>query len=410
MADMMIKDLILPSLHWNTDLINVLFDGEWARKICAMPICVSTSNDYVFWKHTPSRIYSVKSGYAICLSTHLSRYSTPKDLNRINYPVKAFCKRKLWHLPGPQVWKILLWKIITDSLSVGAEFARRNIVMDQMCPLCCVPDSIETLDHLFRDCVLVKRLWACSSLGISTNFTDCICLRDWIINWILFFDSKENSSSSIILFLSMVWSIWRVRNEVIFSGKTFSVDYFYNLQACVAKAALEAEEFATSKASRLGQSSFNPLDTIRSDIRNHFPFFMVGEKGACKCFRAKVDASWVDFSRASLGWVVYSPEGVRYCTFARSFVAESAIQAEAMGIRDLITWALGHNILYLDISSDCLQLLLQLAGVELPHHLTKGLLQDIEHFFTFFHCLCFTFLPRHLNMVAHNLARAELGL
>ncbi|XP_074314724.1 uncharacterized protein LOC141649959 [Silene latifolia] len=79
-----------------------------------------------------------------------------------------------------------------------------------------------------------------------------------------------------------------------------------------------------------------------------------------------------------------------------------------MGIRDLITWALGHNILHLDISSDCFQLLLQLAGVEIPHHLTKGLLQDIEHFFTFFHCLCFTFLPRHLNKVAHNLARAEL--
>ncbi|XP_074318124.1 uncharacterized protein LOC141654916 [Silene latifolia] len=282
--------------------------------------------------------------------------------------------------------------------------------MDHMCSLCRVPGSIETIDHFFRDCVLVKRLWACSPLGISTNFTECICLRNWVINWILFFDSKENSSSSIILFLSMVWSIWRIRNEVIFSGKTFSVDYFYNLQACVAKATLEAEEFATSKASHLGQTSLDPFDTIRSDIRNHFPFFMVGEKGTCKSFRAKVDASWVDSCQASLGWVVYSPEGVRYCTFARSFAAESATQAEAMGIRDLLTWALCHNILHLDIFFDCLQLILQLAGVESPHHLTKGLLQDIEYYFTFFHCLCFTFLPRHLNKVAHNLARAELGL
>ncbi|XP_074306243.1 uncharacterized protein LOC141641483 [Silene latifolia] len=276
--------------------------------------------------------YSVKSGYAICLSSHLSKYSTLRNLNRINLSVKAFCKRKLWHLHGPRVWKILIWRIITNSLSVGVEFVKRNINLNHSYPLCCESGSIKTLEHLFRDCTLVKRSWACSPLGISTDFTEFLCLRDWVINWILFFDSKKNPSNSVILFLSIVWSIWRLRNEVIFSGKTFSVDYFYNLQASVARVALEAEDHAISKATGgIGGKHYDPLDTIRSDISNHFPFFMVGEKGTGKPFRAKIDASWVDSLQASLGWVVFSPVGDCYCTFARSFIVESAIQVEAMG-------------------------------------------------------------------------------
>ncbi|XP_074282890.1 uncharacterized protein LOC141607440 [Silene latifolia] len=354
MLSMTVKDLMNPSFRWNNELINVLFDSEWANKICAMPICETISNDRIFWKHTPSGIYSVKSGYALCLSSHFSKHNSLKD--------------------------------------------------------CGESGSIETLEHLFRDCFLVKRLWASSQLGISTEFSTSVRLRDWIINWINFFNSKDNSTTLIILFLSFIWSLWRLRNEVIFSGRSFSVDYFFNVQANAANVAMKAESFASSKASIMGLSVYDPMDTLRSDIRNHFPFFLVGEKGTCSPYRAKVDASWVDSLRVAVGCVVYSPEGECVGSFARSFKAESAIQAEAFGIRELLRWALGRNYLHFDVFSDCLQVLLQLARVETPHHMTKGILQDIDSYLTSFHCICFSFLPRRLNKVAHNLAKAEMGL
>ncbi|XP_074315234.1 uncharacterized protein LOC141651419 [Silene latifolia] len=218
-------------------------------------------------------------------------------------------------------------------------------------------------------------------------------------------------SSSTILFLSMVWSIWRLRNEMIFAGKVFSIDFFFNIQASAACVAMEAENVTTTRATGgYGRLHYDPWDTSRSDIANNIPYFVVGDKGSCQSFRAKVDACWETSLHASLGWVVYSPTGECFRTFARSFTAESAIQAEAFGIRDLIKWAMGANIRHLDISSDCLQVVLQLAQVEVPHHLTKGLLQDIESCFTSFHCICFSFLPRRLNKVAHNLAKVEMRL
>ncbi|XP_074289003.1 uncharacterized protein LOC141614146 [Silene latifolia] len=183
-----------------------------------------------------------------------------------------------------------------------------------------------------------------------------------------------------------------------------------SIQSKAANVAMKAESFASSKASIMGLSVYDPMDTLRSDIRNHFPFFLVGKKDTCSPYRAKVDASWVDSLRAAVGRVVYSPEGECVGSFARSFKAESAIQAEAFCIRELLRWALGRNYLHFDVSSDCLQVLLQLARVETPHHLTKRILQDIDSFLTSFHCICFSFLPRRLNKVAHNLAKAEMSL
>ncbi|XP_074287998.1 uncharacterized protein LOC141613158 [Silene latifolia] len=235
MMSMTVKDLMTPSFRWKHDLINVLFDFEWANKICAMPVCATISNDCIFWKHTPS----------------------------------------------------------------GDLFGQK---------------------------------W----LGISTEYSTSVRFRDWIVNWINYFHSKDDSTNFIILFLSFIWSLWRVQNEVIFSGKSFSVDYFFNVQASTANVVMKAESLASSKASTMGLKLYDPMDTLRSDIRNHFPFFLVGEKGTCTPYRAKVDASWVDSLHAAVGWVVYSPDGESVCTFARSFKAESVFQAEAFGIRELL--------------------------------------------------------------------------
>ncbi|XP_074288796.1 uncharacterized protein LOC141613952 [Silene latifolia] len=348
MTNLTVKDLLTPSLCWDHDLIFDLFEPEWARRICAMPICETVADDCIFWKLTTSGIYSVKSGYAVCLASYLNAHSSLKDGSRINQTIKDFCKK--------------------------------------------------------------KAMASTRSTGISTEFASSVRVRDWIMNWINFFFSKEDSANYIIRFLSFLWSLRRVRNEMIFSGKSFSPDYFFALHASTMKTALEAESLSSSKASDKGLDLYDPMDSLRSEIRNHFPFFLVGGKGSCAPFRVKVDASWVGSFHASAGWIVYSPDGVCHGTFAKRFYAESTIQAEASGIREVLRWAVDSNILHLDVSSDCLQFLLQLAKVETSHHLIRGLLHDIESYLSLFHCICFSFLPRRLNKVAHNLARAELGL
>ncbi|KAH9623019.1 hypothetical protein KSS87_007497 [Heliosperma pusillum] len=52
MRDLRNNDLILPSLQWNKDLINELFDDQWAAKICVMPICPSVTEDYIYFTNS----------------------------------------------------------------------------------------------------------------------------------------------------------------------------------------------------------------------------------------------------------------------------------------------------------------------------------------------------------------------
>ncbi|XP_074266479.1 uncharacterized protein LOC141589752 [Silene latifolia] len=299
MSNFTVKDLLTPSLCWNHELIFDLFEPEWARRICAMPICKTAVDDCFFWKLTSSGIYSVKSGYAVCLASYLRVHSSSKDESRIDASTKAFCKKRLWRLPGPHVWKILVWRILTDSLSVGAEFVKRNLIIGSVCPWCGEDGMVETLEHLFRDF-----FWL-SVFGRVPRL--------------------EDSSNTVIRFLSVRWSLWRIRNEIVFSGKSFSPEYFFAFLSNSTNVALEAESRLASAVSALGAVCYDPLGTLRNQISNHFPFFLVGEKGTYAPFRVKVDASWVSSFHASAGWIVYAPNGECYGTFAISFDAESAL-------------------------------------------------------------------------------------
>ncbi|XP_074290272.1 uncharacterized protein LOC141617002 [Silene latifolia] len=269
---------------------------------------------------------------------------------------------------------------------------------------------METLNHLFRDCVVVKRLWAASPLGINTDNVDSILLGDWLINWFSYFSSLDDASTPTILFLSVLWSIWCTRNNIIFRDAAFSVDYFFNLQSNIAQTAITAMNLPCTQDPVGRTREEDDSCSLRESIRNCIPFYLVGKGDHCHVIRAKVDASWFQSLQAGCGWVAYDGNGSELTKVAYGFAAETALQAEATGIRDLLAWALRSNFLHFDVSSDCLQILLQIAGVERPHHKTNGLINDINLLLASFHCICFSYIPRNLNKVAHNLARNAMGL
>ncbi|XP_074299169.1 uncharacterized protein LOC141630211 [Silene latifolia] len=149
---------------------------------------------------------------------------------------------------------------------------------------------------------------------------------------------------------------------------------------------------------------------MTENIKNSVPFYLIGENYNCLCARAKVDASWSETLAASYGWIVYNPDGSCLNMSVLALRAESALQAEAVSNSNLLRWAVHSNILHFEASSDCLQILLQIAGVVTPHHLTKGIVNDIALLLPSFHCLKLSFIPRNLNKVAHNLARTAMSL
>ncbi|XP_074314394.1 uncharacterized protein LOC141649608 [Silene latifolia] len=321
---------------WNDDLVHQIFVDEFAMSILAKPIYKTQTKDVVYWLHTQDGQYSVKSGYGVIFADYMDRRRTHKDKVRISEDARNFCNKTLWGLPGPQSWKILLWRILTDTLSVGYNFMQRNIALDPKCKLCKMDVLVmETMEHLFRDCPVSRRLWASSEIGIRTNMDSHLSIEKWIIGWLIVLLRGIKRKLKWVVPLPPRRS-WRV---------------IYGFVKVNLSVLLEREGYI-----------------------------------------------------AGVGWVTLYAKGEQLMTAEKRIKAESVAQEESLGVRLVLRWAQEQGIRHLQISTNCFCLVSQLAGVERPNHQLQAILADINSYFSFFHCLTISYIPRSFNNVAHSLA------
>ncbi|XP_074264948.1 uncharacterized protein LOC141587371 [Silene latifolia] len=412
---------------WNEGLIKLLFTEDSVNQILAIPLCASQSRDEIFWPRTSSGIYTVKSGYGISFHDYFNEHGSKKDKERLHANWKLFCRKRLWNLLGPQPWKILLWKIMTSSLPVGSEFAKRDLNWAPSCSMCNnAGDTVESLDHLFRDCPLSSRIWAGSELGINVShlptldvrdwIINWVDVRDWIINWVLYLSGLEDGVNLVLSFLAILVSLWSLRNNIRFRGEAFNPNVFFIKARQLIKDVLQANDKSNNaplhppgfEDGAPGSSSDNDIDFQM--LREGRPFYCIGSFSPCAMIRIYVDASWKKPCPAGFGWIAFGPEGDAIYEGYLCGRAESPLQAEALGVKEAIAWARQEGFLHIELSSDCLSLLTQWMGNQTMHHLIKGILQDISLISSVFHCLCFSYVRRDCNSKAHALAKKAMSL
>ncbi|XWS33082.1 hypothetical protein CRYUN_Cryun22dG0048300 [Craigia yunnanensis] len=77
------------------------------------------------------------------------------------------------------------------------------------------------MEHLFFLCPLARAVWFGTDLSIRTEYFALSCIKDWIYEWL----SKPEFSGLNALwfygqFVSILWSLWKHRNSVIFQNQT----------------------------------------------------------------------------------------------------------------------------------------------------------------------------------------------
>ncbi|XP_074272231.1 uncharacterized protein LOC141595809 [Silene latifolia] len=327
-------------------------------------------HDCIYWKHTTNGEYSVKSGYGVAFSHFMEKHASNKDKTRMSDNSIRFCQKVLWKLPVPQKWKVFLWRLISDSLPMGSSLAQRGFQADPSCKVCATEAGfMETRAHLFRDCSVAKRIW---DIGLSTGS-----------------------------------HIWVVRNRVVFQKATFHPQLFYGIWRStvdiVVKAWEEGEKVRGADRVVGGDLNCSPIEP-----RDGHPFYVVGAAFSCASVKVMVDAGWKSVKEAAIGWVATADDGTILFSRSIKIKAQSALQAEALGLKDVLIWARDQGIRHLDVSTDCLKLLLQITGREMVHHLTRGILDDMGVLFPMFHCLSFTFVLRCFNKTAHDLVKKAM--
>ncbi|XP_074282848.1 uncharacterized protein LOC141607395 [Silene latifolia] len=334
-------------------------DLSWGCRSVALGLKLILPN--CAWKHSTSGVYSVKSGYGIAVEDHLNKTCREKDLDRASRVCVAFCRKKLWKLPGPQMWKVLILRIITNSISNRTTFMKRGINVDPYCRFCYGNDFLETVNHLFRDCAVVTRNWAASSLGIRSRNDSHVDIGDWIVNWINYLSDIDNGDRLIIHFLAIIWSIWCNRKNLVFRDCKFSPAAFFKMQSRIAADAITATESSLGRPRLDDYSVHLPFNEVREKVKECIPIYPIATGHGCNTIRVKVDAGWRNSLRSAAGWVAYDSAGTIIYEGGKGFWSESALQAEAKGIREALLWARTNGFHHLDVFSDCLQILFQIT-------------------------------------------------
>ncbi|KAJ0523823.1 putative reverse transcriptase zinc-binding domain-containing protein [Helianthus annuus] len=123
-----------------------------------------------------------------------------------------------WNNWSPTKVNFLSWRIDADRIPTKIALARRNIVVgDVRCSLCGIYE--ETTDHLFALCQFAQRIWEMIALWckiyplIVFGAKDVLQLKDYLSG------SKKWKKAIHMVVQTALWSIWRCRNERVFSGK-----------------------------------------------------------------------------------------------------------------------------------------------------------------------------------------------
>jgi hypothetical protein len=158
----MVNELILnnPTKQWNTSLIDQTFIPSEGYIIKQSPLIMEHVDDQLMWPHTTDGTYSVKSGYN--LLKHWLDSESPSSAN--TYSQNNHWK-KLWTLNTIPRHKVLLWRIIQNTIPVKTALSRRGIVCNTLCPRCLQKE--ETIEHAFMHCERASKIWFGSRLNIK---------------------------------------------------------------------------------------------------------------------------------------------------------------------------------------------------------------------------------------------------
>lgn len=132
-----VNHLIYSQVHtWDEGNIRLPFKPAEVDRILNIPIAQTATKDELVWRLEGSGDYTVKTGYRLFMQDNLpSLLDTHKNF-----------LSKLWELKHPSKIKIYIWKLWHNYIPHKVNLCRRNIQVDDLCPLC--KNAAETIDHM----------------------------------------------------------------------------------------------------------------------------------------------------------------------------------------------------------------------------------------------------------------------
>ncbi|KAJ0511325.1 putative reverse transcriptase zinc-binding domain-containing protein [Helianthus annuus] len=123
----------------------------------------------------------------------------------------------------PSKINCFLWRAVLDRIPTRDALALRNIyIPSTLCVLCNTHN--ESMDHLLISCQYSHLVWTVISLWVK------IPLPRYLISIVGLLEhidahsvSKEKKKAVYLIIAATCWTLWRIRNNVIFNGKATQI-------------------------------------------------------------------------------------------------------------------------------------------------------------------------------------------
>lgn len=286
------------------------------------------------------------------------------------------------------------WRAAANCLPTPERLCSRGADVDAICP-CCGKEP-ETNLHVFFYCEKVREVWTRSGLGVSTPLSNIFSL--WMQVIII-----NNNSVYIENFFMLLWSIWQTKNAHVWNDQSIlptstihtaqSMLYGWQ-QACIHA---NQESHHMSHASQQDHAISVPIYD-RTKWAAPTPSFLKLNSDA---------ALFHHEQRTGFGFILRDSTNcvIKCSSWTMQGVLDPTV-AEALGIREALSWLKANNFSQVEFETDCQLLVFALQQVIQPSTSLGLVVSDCLNLIRELSSISIVFIPRSTNLIAHQLARA----
>ncbi|XP_060972283.1 uncharacterized protein LOC133038212 [Cannabis sativa] len=290
-----VSSLLKPyAKDWDLDILNDLFDDRDRDIIIQLQLSPFATKDHLYWLKDQTGIYTVKTVYHLLQQLKGNWGDDPLSI--------FWSSLRQLHLP-PQV-KDLLWRACSSCLPTKVQLQSRHVAIDTTCSLC--HSSPETSLNLF--------------------------FHHGLSHW---------TASKIETISMLCWALWRCRNDLIWNNIEPSVDRVISS----AKLTLDQWKSAQSLSKTLSNSAPATVESLEHWTKPTYPMIKVNVDGAT--FGDQKSFCW--------GFIARDHDGSFLQAFqSRKLGSVRAEIAEAVAIKETLSWIKGNNWQNVQVESNCL--------------------------------------------------------
>jgi len=206
------------------------WDLRWRRRLFVLEVNLleeflevleghphSEGHDFRSWKYSADMIYSIKTAYGHLSDVHLGAGSRAASLSHILALVwKSWASSKVL---------VFSWQLLLDRIPTMMNLLRRGVLRDQEASLCvfCGVEA-EIVSHLFVTCWVALRVWYDIFRWFGWELVLPMDLLGLFEGCCVFPRRESIRCGFLLIWHSVVWSIWSARNDLVFSGRILDVE------------------------------------------------------------------------------------------------------------------------------------------------------------------------------------------